>query len=327
MILESIQFSNVYKISDLQAKLDSGIFDEFLTDFSLYVMTEKGIVKINQDKTIEYNVSVDLNNYIKNTDYASQTQAGIIKGSDNFGFKINNDGFGYISKATDEAINKKQSSYHPIVPSNLNYAVKSALAGENNINDMTDDEKTKARSVIDAISNVDLNDYVKNTNYASQTKGGVVKVHSGYGFNIGELGTLTINKADKTMIDARINEYNPIVPSNLEYAVRSVYPEIKTSVDNITINTIYDLGEQSNLSIALPTSGNIGDWIQFDFLSGLTKTTLDITSDSGILGFDLIPESNYIYSMYLDWGMIGKNADNTIIYGWRFNYSEYPLNS
>ena len=329
MILESIQFSNVYKISDLQTKLDSGFFDEFLTDFSLYVMTEKGIVKINQDKTIEYNVSVDLNNYIKNTDYASTTKPGIIKIANytSTGISLDGDKYLKIAKASDATIDDKENVFMPIVPSNLNYAVKSALSGEKNINDMTDDEKTKARSVIDAISSTDLNDYVKNNDYASQTKGGVVKVHSGYGFNIGELGTLMINKANKIMIDSKSNEYNPIVPSNLNYAVRSVYPEIKTSIDDITINTIYDLGEQSNLSITLPTSGNIGDWIQFDFLSGSTKTTLDITCDSGILGFDLIPELNYIYTMYLDWGMIGKNTDNTIIYGWRFNYSEYPLNS
>ena len=64
MILESIQFSNVYKISDLQAKLESGYFDDFLKDFAIYVMTEKGFVKINQDKAIDYNISVDLNDYV-----------------------------------------------------------------------------------------------------------------------------------------------------------------------------------------------------------------------------------------------------------------------
>ena len=54
MIFESVQFSNEFTISDLQAKIDSGYFDEFLNDFSIFVMTEKGIVKINKDnKQIE----------------------------------------------------------------------------------------------------------------------------------------------------------------------------------------------------------------------------------------------------------------------------------
>lgn len=329
MILESIQFSNVYKISDLQTKLDSGIFDEFLTDFSLYVMTEKGIVKINQDKTIEYNISVDLNDYVKYTDYASTTKAGVVKTANqaSTGLSLDSDKYLKIIKASDATIDAKENVFMPIVPSNLNYAVKSALVGEKNITDMTDDEKAKARSVIDAISSTDLNDYVKNTDYASQTKAGIIKGSDNFGFKINNDGFGYISKAGNEAITKRQSNYHPIVPSNLDYAVRSVYPEIKTSIDDITINTIYDLGEQSSLSITLPTSGNIGDWIQFDFLSGTTKTTLDIISDSGILGFDLIPESNYIYTMYLDWGMIGKNTDNTIIYGWRFNYSEYPLNS
>ena len=65
MIFESVQFSNEFTISDLQAKIDSGYFDEFLNDFSIFVMTEKGIVKINKDnKQIEYNSIVDLNNYV-----------------------------------------------------------------------------------------------------------------------------------------------------------------------------------------------------------------------------------------------------------------------
>lgn len=414
MILESIQFSNIYKITDLQAKLDSGYFDDFLVEFSIYLMTEKGLVKINQDKTIEYNVSVDLSNYIKNTDVATRDKLGIVKvGS---GLDISNSSL-YTVLASNANIDAKSNKFLVITPSNLNYAVKSALSGKINIDDMTKEEQLKARNVIGAISESALNDYihngveiptssdlntyqneglyygladstitnkpedldsafglqvihvastmkyqlyyvggstkiyirifngtdwsnwetlmfnsnltnyVKNTDYATQTKGGVVKVHPGYGFAIGELGTLMINKADQTMIDKKINEFNPIVPANLDYAVRSVYPETKTTIDTIDVNTIYDLGEQTNLLITLPTTGKLGDWLQFDFLSGLTKTTLEINAESGILGFDLIPESNYIYTMYLDWGMIGKNTDDSINYGWRFNYSEYPLNS
>lgn len=65
MIFESVQFSNEFTISDLQSKITSGYFDEFLNDFSIFVMTEKGIVKINKDnKQIEYNSIVDLTNYV-----------------------------------------------------------------------------------------------------------------------------------------------------------------------------------------------------------------------------------------------------------------------
>lgn len=412
MILESIQFSNIYTIIDLQSKLDSGYFDEFLAEFSIYVMTEKGLVKINQDKTIEYNVSVDLSNYVKNTDVATRDKLGIVKvGS---GLDISNSSL-YTVLASNANIDAKSNKFLVITPSNLNYAVKSALAGKINIDDMTKEEQLKARNVIGAISesalddyihdgteiptNSDLNtyqneglyygladstitnkpedldsafglqvirvastmkyqlyyvggstkiyirifngtdwsnweslifnsnltNYVKNTDYATSAKGGTIKVtNRGVAIKNGEIETI---KATEEQIDQKTANYTVIVPSNLDYAVRSVYPDTKTTIDTIKVNTIYDLGEQTNLSITLPTTGKLGDWLQFDFLSGSTKTTLEINAESGILGFDLIPESNYIYTMYLDWGMIGKNTDNSINYGWRFNYSEYPLNS
>lgn len=327
MILESIQFSNIYKIADLQAKLDSGYFDDFLVEFSIYLMTEKGLVKINQDKTIEYNVSVDLSNYIKNTDVATRDKLGIVKvGS---GLDISNSSL-YTVLASNANIDAKSNKFLVITPSNLNYAVKSALSGKINIDDMTEEEQLKARNVIGAISETDLSSYVKNTDYATKSKGGVVRIgdQTAVGLAINATGAIYIVTATSNQIDARTNSYNPITPSNLDYAVRSVIPKVQTSLpETIIKNCIYDLGEQISLSITLPATGNVGDWLQFDFLSGSTKTTLEINAESGILGFDLIPESNYIYTMYLDWGMIGKNTDGSINYGWRFNYSEYPLNS
>lgn len=320
MILESIQFSNIYKIADLQAKLDSGYFDDFLVEFSIYLMTEKGLVKINQDKTIEYNVSVDLSNYVKNTDVATRDKLGIVKvGS---GLDISNSSL-YTVLASNANIDAKSNKFLVITPSNLNYAVKSALSGKINIDDMTEEEQLKARNVIGAIGKTD---------YAAAGKAGVVQLISNAvssGVAIDSSGHyLKLTRATNEVIDAKTNVFMPIVPANLDYAVRSVLPKVQTSLpETIIKNCIYDLGEQTNLSLTLPTTGKLGDWLQFDFLSGSTKTTLEINAESGILGFDLIPESNYIYTMYLDWGMIGKNIDDSINYGWRFNYSEYPLNS
>lgn len=85
----------------------------------------------------------------------------------------------------------------------------------------------------------------------------------------------------------------------------------------LSINTIYDLGEQTNLSINLP-HGKLGDFIQVDFLSTATPTTLTITATSGMSDYDLIPEANTIYSLYFNW--IRLDADT---YGWGFGYAEY----
>lgn len=132
--------------------------------------------------------------------------------------------------------------------------------------------------------------------------------------------------ASNIMINDKTNTFRPIVPANLNYAVRSVYPITQTSITNpITVQTIYNLGIQTAINIILP-SGKIGDFIQFDFISKDTATTLSISSTNGLIGYDLIPEVNKIYSLYFDWGIIGY-TNTTVNYGWRFNYSEYELNS
>ena len=114
----------------------------------------------------------------------------------------------------------------------------------------------------------------------------------------------------------------PVVYTDVK--ATSINPTVKTALeDTITVNTIYDLGVQTALTITLP-SGQIGDFIQFDFISGETATTLTINSSSGLVGFDLIPGTNTIYTLYFDWGETGLDGTD-VTYGWRFNYSEYSI--
>ena len=71
---------------------------------------------------------------------------------------------------------------------------------------------------------------------------------------------------------------------------------VETSVtDPIVVNTIYSLGEQSSLTIELPT-GTFGNFIQFDFISGSTATTLSITPTDGLIGNNLDHNANTIYT-------------------------------
>lgn len=105
--------------------------------------------------------------------------------------------------------------------------------------------------------------------------------------------------------------------------IDDVRPAVKNTIDTIAVNTIYDLGVQTALNITLP-SGQIGDFIEFDFISGETATNLTVHSSSGLVGFDLIPGTNTIYTLYFDWGAIGYSG-NTVTYGWRCNYSEYSI--
>ena len=85
----------------------------------------------------------------------------------------------------------------------------------------------------------------------------------------------------------------------------------------LDVNTIYDLGEQDALTLNLP-AGKLGDFIEVDFLSTQTPTTLTITASAGMSDYELIPDANAIYSLYFNW--IRLDVEN---YGWGFGYAEY----
>lgn len=85
------------------------------------------------------------------------------------------------------------------------------------------------------------NEYIKNTDYATDTTGGAVKVSGSYGISVRTNGILQLATATTSMIDEKTNIYRPITPSNLNYAVKSalndgifVYDE-ETETLSITI--------------------------------------------------------------------------------------------
>ena len=69
---------------------------------------------------------------------------------------------------------------------------------------------------------VDLTGYVKNTDYADVSKAGVITFNHGYGLGKTGAQNLYITRANEAEIDAKENHYKPIVPSNLDYAVKSI---------------------------------------------------------------------------------------------------------
>lgn len=75
---------------------------------------------------------------------------------------------------------------------------------------------------------VDLTEYVKNTDYATSTKGGVVKVSGTTGLQMYE-GTLTINYANKAHIGYQSDTWMPITPKFLAYAIKRALIEPEKS--------------------------------------------------------------------------------------------------
>lgn len=88
-------------------------------------------------KTIE----VDLTDYVKNTDFASETNAGVAKTTYRYGIITDGNGFLSIYPATNAHIDGK-SVKNPIAPNNLDYAVKVGVT--TNEIELTDEEKTAA---------------------------------------------------------------------------------------------------------------------------------------------------------------------------------------
>lgn len=67
----------------------------------------------------------------------------------------------------------------------------------------------------------DLTEYVKNTDIATATNPGVVKVNPSYGLDVTTpSNTLYVTKSSNSEIVAKINGYKPIVPATLDYAVK-----------------------------------------------------------------------------------------------------------
>lgn len=103
---------------------------------------------------------------------------------------------------------------------------------------------------------VDLTDYVKNTDYATHNKSGVVMADAYLGVQCGyaSAGKLNIVKATNEEIDAKKHLYKPIVPANLEYAVKTITYD-KAEIDDMVGDIETALDELHAYTQALISGG------------------------------------------------------------------------
>lgn len=114
--------------------------NDFITDLNLNGSVQVGFFKLSALETAK----VDLTEYVKNTDYATSTQAGIIKASSQQGFYIGTAGDLSIIQAQQTDIDNRSNKYRPITSHNLDYAVKVSLT--TNTETLTNEEKAAAQS-------------------------------------------------------------------------------------------------------------------------------------------------------------------------------------
>lgn len=173
---------------------------------------------------------------------------------------------------------------------------------------------------------------IRENDYAYNNQIGAVRTNATFGINTSSYSigntvyhsALVIARAPNSIIDEKANVYMPIVPANLDYAVRSVRPvTAATAPTTLAVNTLYSINNISSTGVALTLpQGQNGDFIQYDFVTGTTAPTVTIQSTYGMTEFDFTPEASKIYSLFFDWGIIAvENSAN--VYGWRISYAEY----
>lgn len=269
---------------------------------------------------------IELLDVVTHDDYAGQNKAGLVKIAIDLSqtaIEIDESNCITIIPANQGEVMGRLTN-KPITPQNMNYAVKAALSDSQRISDMTVAEKTNARDVIGAVGLTD---------YATDTKAGVVKLGTGRNaLMITGEGVISTAIPSESLIDQRnlsIASSLALNLGNLDYAVRSVRPEVSynpplTTSETYEVNTIYSLDSLSVINIALPSDAQCGDFIQVDFYTA-NVTTLTITSNAGISDVDLTPELNTAYSLYFDWGILYYDTSNSeYVNGWRFGYAAYP---
>ena len=97
------------------------------------LLTRDEIVNLQEGQVLVWDSAnlkaVGSSNYIKNSDYATSSKAGLIRPANGL-FISGTTGALLIAKASNAQIDAKTDSYYPIVPSNLDYAVGSVKASE-----------------------------------------------------------------------------------------------------------------------------------------------------------------------------------------------------
>jgi hypothetical protein len=224
-------------------------------------------------------------------------------------------------KATDAEVVAKTQNYRPIVPSLVDKTVMEGLG--NNSLTWTDAYKTSACKTIGAISGVQINsaDLTPDTTtnkvnipYASTSAHGVIKIANNYGIGSNANGQIYIMNPTDTQIETR-SGFIAITCSKIDKAImeglgnnaltwsdtyklnarNTIGAEAQSTIqtlsatDSITLadNTIYNGGEQTALTIALPANYSIGFLCEIDFSSGSTATTLTYPNTIKWLGDDI----------------------------------------
>lgn len=199
-------------------------------------------------------IETALEEYVKFTDYSGQDKAGVIKTSSGLGMAISATGYPLAVTATKSEYDSANTTYFVGKGTLENIKddyVKRGLT-ENSLT-FTEEEQTAARTLINAVGPND---------YATSTEGGTVLVKSGYGIGHNTTAGLYTVQASEAVIDKKTNQYTPITPKVLDYAVKV----------GVTTNTITLTDEEKT---------NARNWIEASSQADITTINQNISTIEG----------------------------------------------
>lgn len=242
-------------IIPVEARPDIGVEvpKEEPNPFDLVVEQIKALVAAAAEKVANQIINeLKLTDYVKKTDFATSTQAGVGKADWHNGIYMSNGVF-TIYRATDTYIDAKSSIFLPITPSNLDYAVMKALTDSKN-HTWTDEEKASALALLGAQENIvsknigvavaRISGTNGNTNIPLYTYGASnadkLLCGSSNGYGLVEVSNIT-----RTQLEKQLGDYDETkaslqaqVDAKVEKPVAPAQPSVVTMDANGNISTV-----------------------------------------------------------------------------------------
>ena len=188
---------------------------------------------IEQTSSYEHlgSTAVDLTDYVKNTDYATTDKAGVIKTTTSYGLAVSSTTGTLYGATKSLALYNTANDVCIVCKGTLenvkNDLVKRAVTA-NDI-ELTDEEKTSARTWLGAVGKTD---------YAGNDKAGIVKASTVYGLNVGSTGNLFCS-------EITLNSYSK-QPTNFFIAKGTLDNVLTQYATNETVGEIDDILDQIN---------------------------------------------------------------------------------
>lgn len=251
---------------------------------------------------------IDLSEYVKKTDYASASTAGVVKVVSTSGIMLEDEeGSICIDAATQEEIDSRAGSCKPIVPETLEYAVRSVKAS---------DDKTGVARFVESFGLKTVSAGTPGVAIASTAE---IALRSGA---YKPLAPVTLNTAVKAALtdSNRITDMTPVEKENARGVIDA---EPKTDIGTYTGSALSIIipvqynqlricdTDITALSIYAATSVPIGYECSFTFQSGETAATITYPGDSlKFVGVDCDADGDFVPSANTNYEVSIRNLSS-----------------